>query len=448
MKQIISGQTFGVPTTDTRWIIPNNIGDGFNITETDGEGLVGSAGTFRNLFLELDSAPGEGTSLTFTLRINGADSNLTKTISNTDTTGNLTGTDVTVSAGDTISLQCVPTNTPTTAAFIWNLEYEGDTANESLIFGNTGGSNLTTTANSYMNLNAEGVDDSAEIDRGQLVSTGGTIKKLYVELETAPGAGKSWDLTIRKGTVASRSDTVVIVTVAETATTGNGSALNFTVAAGDIINFQADPTGTPTASPLSYGCVFVADTNGESLLLGGTDNSMHTTTTEYQSWGNDESWITPESIPTIITGGIVVRNFYFAVETAPGGGKSWDLTIRKEGSDTTLTIEIANTATSNNITGTDITFAQGENFVIKAVPTGGPTVGRSYWGATQFISPSASTITSTYEGGFLRGSSGLTTKLDSLNTGAATTDADKKIIILLPAGKQFVVEVYTLLRGS
>ena len=57
-------------------------------------------------------------------------------------------------------------------------------------------------------------------------------------------------------------------------------------------------------------------------------------------------------------------------------------------------------------------------------------------------------ITSTYEGGLLRGDAPLLAELDTLSTGALTAGTDTTSIVLLPAGKQFVVEVYTLTRSS
>jgi len=58
-------------------------------------------------------------------------------------------------------------------------------------------------------------------------------------------------------------------------------------------------------------------------------------------------------------------------------------------------------------------------------------------------------ITSTYEGTFVASSAALLTKLNTLNTGAATEGADITSIILVPTGGgDSKVHVFTITRAA
>lgn len=66
------------------------------------------------------------------------------------------------------------------------------------------------------------------------------------------------------------------------------------------------------------------------------------------------------------------RNLVITITTAPGTGKSWTFTVRKDGVDTTLTVPIADTATTARDTTHSFTIAPGGLLSMSCTPSGTP----------------------------------------------------------------------------
>lgn len=84
-----------------------------------------------------------------------------------------------------------------------------------------------------------------EQDAQQVLPVGGTISNLFVDLEHAPGAGKSWTFTIRRqsGSGAAQSTALVCQVSGEATACNSESSVVF--AAGDLLALQANPSGEP-----------------------------------------------------------------------------------------------------------------------------------------------------------------------------------------------------------
>jgi hypothetical protein len=80
-----------------------------------------------------------------------------------------------------------------------------------------------------------------------------------------------------------------------------------------------------------------------------------------------------QSIPSPVCIALTLRNWYLVIDVAPGAGKSRTYTIQKNGSNTALAITIANTATTGNITGTDVSFVAGDTCGLVVTESGTPT---------------------------------------------------------------------------
>ena len=99
-------------------------------TETDRIEIAPNAGVIRNMRFQLDTAVTAG-SITLTLRVNGADTALTKTIT-TGTTGDDLVHEVTVAADDELSWKIVSASGTNSVRMIgYSCEYESDNDNES-----------------------------------------------------------------------------------------------------------------------------------------------------------------------------------------------------------------------------------------------------------------------------------------------------------------------------
>lgn len=64
---------------------------------------------------------------------------------------------------------------------------------------------------------------------------------------------------------------------------------------------------------------------------------------------------------------------YLDCVTAPGAGKSYTYTIRKNGVDTTLTATVSDTNTTASVTGQAVVFAAGDLISLSSTPSGTPT---------------------------------------------------------------------------
>lgn len=124
-------------------------------------------------------------------------------------------------------------NLPTLLSMSYNTgTIAGSTTNYLCIAGGTVASNAT------------------EANRQNIVSTGGTVKNLYVATSTAQPSGGSLALTLRKNGV----DTSVVVTIAASAAAGTFSDTgnSFTVAAGDLLSLKAvNGSGSASAAIIS-----------------------------------------------------------------------------------------------------------------------------------------------------------------------------------------------------
>jgi hypothetical protein len=103
-------------------------GQWFGRGQTDSEPPVQSpmpiGGTVSDLHVFLTPAPGTGNGWTVTVRKNSADTSVTCTVSNTDTTCEDTGNSVSFSAGDLISVGANPTGAIPTENFIkWTAKF-------------------------------------------------------------------------------------------------------------------------------------------------------------------------------------------------------------------------------------------------------------------------------------------------------------------------------------
>ncbi len=246
MEQVIFGGGYGV-LDDTDNTYASLVG-GINWTTTESwyKRVVSTGGTIKNLRVKLNDSPGAGKSYDFTLMLNGNPSALTVHIHDTDTSGADTVNEVAVVAGDTIYLKCVPTDTPTVRYATWTSVFKGTTANESLILGGTIYPLDVTNIEYVQVMGPTTFPDTTENNHRQICPTAGTIKNLYVGLTEDPGTDPdAYRFTLRKGGVSQ----TLTVTITADNTTGNDTANEVSVVAGDVLTLMIEPLNTPSGTP-------------------------------------------------------------------------------------------------------------------------------------------------------------------------------------------------------
>lgn len=236
--------------------------EGTSTVRTDVENVMPTSGTIKNLYVDLNGAPGtagSGKQYAFTVYKNGSAQTLTATVLNTATSSNDTTNSFTVAAGDLVAIQSIPTGTPTGRLVRWAVEFDPDTDGESVIlYGNSTSSSASVSQYNYLSTGAGSWASTNDTTRASLTNAA-VLKKLYVDCVTAPGASKSYDYTLQQN--GASSALTVNVTGAAT-TTANDTTHTVTFSAGDNLSLKATPTGTPSITALRLGLVaYIAPTS-------------------------------------------------------------------------------------------------------------------------------------------------------------------------------------------
>lgn len=390
MEQVIFGGYYDLLNdTDTEY---NSLVGGYlwtSTAETWRTKIVSTDGVIKQLRVKLSGAPGGTDKYTFTLMLNGNPTVLAFDIVGAATTGSNMVNEITVTDGDLVSLRCIPTDTPTPVYATWSCVFEGDTAAESLIQGGSGFA-LSTADIEYCQVMGGSNYGVTELNYRQVVPTSGTLKDFYVWLTSDPGtAPDAYRFTVRlNGATVAQS---LIVTITADDTTGSDLVHNLVVAASDILTLMIEPLNTPSVAPhANWGMTFVADTPGESIILGATSNNLPDVDTEYNSIlpGQDlQTWIANENERYQLGQVCTLKKFYVLLAGSPGAGNKYDFTIRLGGGDSNIVTTIADAATTGNSGALEDTVALDEYVSLKVVPTDSPTIRDAYWGLVCYIMP-------------------------------------------------------------
>ena len=387
MEQVIFGGWWDfLSATDTEY---NSLNGGtlWADLETYYCKLVSTDGVIKNLRAKLSGTPGAGTKYTFTLMLNGNPTALTFDIADTDTTGGDMINEVVVTGGDTVSIRCVPTGPPTARYCTWTSVFKGDTAKESLMLGGSWDA-VSKTATEYGQVyGAHTVYSATENNYRQVVPTAGTIKNFYVKLSEDPGVDPdAYRFTVRlNGATVAQS---LIVTITADDTTGNDLAHNLAVVAGDILTLMIEPLNAPLSTVYAvWGMTFVADIDGESIVLGGSDDDLHAATTEYYVLTSYEggAWTSIESQRYQLGQICTLKKLYILLSDAPGAGTSYTFTVRIGGADSNVVAVVAGAATTGNSAALEDTVANDDYVNLQVAPSGAPTVRDAYWGLVCYI---------------------------------------------------------------
>lgn len=215
-------------------------------TEFDAQTLFPTAGVLKNLYVELNNAPGVGTSRVFTVLVNGSApvGGLVVTISDAAKVGNDTANSIVISAGDKVTIQTTVTGSPLASLGYFGATFVPTVSGEWITSATTDDV-TSSTAVEYQTLNcgdsALNNTDSEHYNLAQAT----TAKKIYVNLGTAPGASNTWTFTLRKN---GTTDTALTVSVADS-NTNNNAAVDVAISDNDLLDIAVDArAGTATST--------------------------------------------------------------------------------------------------------------------------------------------------------------------------------------------------------
>ncbi|MDD4858898.1 MAG: C10 family peptidase [Dehalococcoidales bacterium] len=168
--------------------------------------------------------------------------------------------------------------------------------------------------------------------------------------------------------------------------TANNTSDEVNVAVGDVVTLKLVGTpsgsGRPSVYPM-YGCTFIADVDGESIVMNCPNGDMNATATRYTKacGGQQTPWGGTESTYYQLANPFTAKKFYVQLTGVAGSSGGYAFTIRKNGNDTDLQISISGDSV---YTGSDNThsseFSAGDYITVEATPIGGPTVRGAFFG--------------------------------------------------------------------
>jgi hypothetical protein len=327
--------------------------------------LISTPGSLSQLRVELTAPPGAGASYTFTLMLNGVATALSVTIAGGVTAGSDLVNVINVIAGNRVSIRCVPAGAPAVALARFSLLFNGTNPNQSLILGE---SNSLPPNIVYAPV-SQSSGQSLPGDVKQIAPTLGIISSLYVNLHTRPFGG-GYRYTLRKNGVP----TGLSVTIMDPATTG-GSLGAVVVAPWDQLDIMIEPLLAVWQTLVSgFGLAFVASTDGESLILGGSLHSPGAVGSTYNQLlvgFLSGTWLGADDNKQL-TQACNIKNLYVQLWAPPGIGKSRIFTVLKNGVSTSLSCQISDLNTEGSDLIHSIAFAAGDKVSIMETVTGAP----------------------------------------------------------------------------
>ena len=352
--------------------------------------VVSTDGKIKNLRVKLSGAPGAGKHYDFTLYLNGSPTALTLEIADAALSGSDMVHEIDVTGGDRVCLQCDPDNSPTAVWATWTCVFEGDTASESLIMGNGVDNLLNPAAIEYGQVMGSGTNFSGtENNFRQVCPTSGTIKNFYVRLHTDPGtAPDAYRFTLRKNGIS----TGLTVTITADDTTGSDLVNTVDMVAGDILTLMIEPLNTPSAAPYAtWGMTFLADIDGESIVLGGsTDNLAPLVAADYIQLVSYESntWSGIEDRRYQLGQVCTLKKLHVLLSAPPGAGNSYEFTIRVAGADSDVGAWIRELETTGHSSVSAKADIANDDYVdLKQYPILNPDVADAYWGLVCYTGP-------------------------------------------------------------
>lgn len=239
-------------------------------TEVDFEMLFPIAGTIDHLFAEIEGAAGTGNSYDFTTRLCNptcADTTQTCQIAGASATTCNNGTDVSVAAGDRITIETTPTSTPTAQAGYFGIRFIPTTPNK-FILALTDTASLNTAATAYHTVHRVGSAGwtTTEANAQGLALFPMVFTDMAVKLSAAPDLGvgvQDYTFTLR---VDGADQTGLQVVISESSTTGSDTG-SIVVGTGQEPDTECTPTLLPTAADgyVSYGVIM----GSKSVLVMG-----------------------------------------------------------------------------------------------------------------------------------------------------------------------------------
>lgn len=368
--RIFGSSSTNPSSSATTYAIINALRDGSWVTtEASATVTFPISCEISDLRLGVNTAPGVDKSWTMTLRKNGSDTAQTVTLEGYGTERGSMGEPVAISAGDTVVLSMVPSNSPSSPGRVfWSMQINSSTAGQTplVVAATTNAGGVTR----YFGLNGSSVQTDTGILGGleNTIPLAGSISGLRVECATAPAAGRSFTYTLWKN----GSATALTAQITAGNTTGQDLTNSVPVSVGDYVEWRLTHSNNPGNMTHKIAAIFTSsDSTKFPVFASCGTNALSTTTTTYNeaagkgrnSWANSVGG----NITGIMPGPITIHSVTALMKSAPGAGTSRSFNITDGTS--SLGTTVADTNTLSTSTGT-FAVARKDVLYIESVRTG------------------------------------------------------------------------------
>lgn len=343
--------------------------------------------TITKMVIRLATAPGSGKTRRFTIRKNGADTDLKITFSDSDTTGSVSES---VSFGSTyfdhISLKEELLSGATESAFSLSLLAEAATDRQVIVTGRRFTTNYIQAGCSFPIMNDPAVNMDQSIGKttpqllsrfSSLISSDGTLKNYRQLLDAAPNPGDptkwmTFEVNVYTETMTGGATSLDFL-IAGSDTTGDSAAKTKAVTAGQMALFFVNTNSGPTTQfPGSEAIDFIPTTAGARIY--SCPLNIPVSTTRYSSGvgtsiNGDQS--TVEQYIVCPTSGTIKNLYVNLLNLTPGAGKTLTVTVRKNSVDTALTLSIVDANKFGSNTSNSFTVVAGDLVSIKGTTDSG-----------------------------------------------------------------------------
>lgn len=207
---ICGSETSVGATTDRYNAMLGGVNWAATVAGTNVQVMCPSSGTIKNLYISTNSAPGIGSSMTFTVAKNGVDTALVATVSGALTVASDVANSFTVVAGDLLEIHyTIGSGAPGGKIASWGAVFvPNDSTRQPILSGNNDATNVA--AENYNQTQQSNLLFTAtETNVANMNSINMRLRGLAVKLDTASGGG-SWDGEVQKAGVATALTTATI----------------------------------------------------------------------------------------------------------------------------------------------------------------------------------------------------------------------------------------------
>lgn len=340
---VASNQSVGAAlTTHNSPQAARNIGWTVNTSNGFRQLIATSPMTFSDMYVQLNTAPGAGTSRTFISRKNRASDNMTLTISDTATVGSDTTKTTVLAAGDEFDIENSFSGAPATSTLRWSIF--ANSANQ-VMSATSGG---VVSATNYTGVQSLSGGSATLSVVEQVMPTGGKFKNLYAYLGNAGIISGSYDVTL----YVNGSPTALTCNLSSANRKNSDTSNSVSVAEGDLVAIEAKPNTPSSNRTVEISVEFEANNPGEGVLLNTTGaTAIVHNTKAYAGWYNTVNQFGAD--PTISQSyalPVTFTKLYAKLGTAPGTGYNRTIALDNNGTDA-LQLVISDTATSGSVTG-------------------------------------------------------------------------------------------------